>query len=145
MIPLEAPEVADVTDVVSAPRFVHVLDLEFLAGELFEPCDRLEDRDRVRAPPADVVDRARARALGERERRGADVRGVDVVPDLLALVAVDPVRATFANAPREVREEPVQLGAGVVRSGQTASPEADRGHAEVAPVLLHEQLRSRLR
>ena len=38
----------------------------------------------------------------------------------------------------------MQLGAGVVRAGEAPAAEANGWHAEVAPVLLHEQVCSRL-
>ena len=145
VVALQPAEVADVTDVVASPRLVDVLDVERRADQLLEPRDRFEDRDRVLATAAEVVDGPRARALREGERRGAHVRRVDVVADLLSLVPVDPVRATLAHAARQVGEEAVQLGTRVVRAREAAAAEADRRHAEVAPVLLHEEVRRRLR
>jgi hypothetical protein len=38
----------------------------------------------------------------------------------------------------------VQLRAGVLGAGQTPAPKADRGHVEVAPVLLHREVRGGL-
>ena len=63
--------------------------------------------------------------------------GVDVVADLLALVAEDAVGAALEAALDEVAEEAVQLDAGVVGAGEAAAAEAAGGHAEVAAVLLH--------
>jgi hypothetical protein len=69
---------------------------------------------------------------------------VDVVADLFALVAEDPVRAGLADRAGEVVEKPVQLRAGVVRPGQAAAAEADGRHPEIAAVLLDEHVQARL-
>ena len=59
---------------------------------------------------------------------------MDVVAHLLGLVAEDGVRGTGRARFDEIREKAVQLGAGVIRSGQTSAAEAGGLHAEVAPV-----------
>ncbi len=68
------------------------------------------------------------------------VGGVDVVSDLLALVAKDRIRGSGDRTPDQVREKAVQLGARVGGAGEAASAEADRVHAEVASVLLHQNV-----
>ena len=69
------------------------------------------------------------------------VHRVDVVADLLALVAEDLVFAAFEVALHQVAEEAVQLDAGVVRAGQAAAAQAAGGQAEVAAILLHHDVR----
>ena len=94
---------------------------------------------------AEVVDGGGNRALVERHDRRADVVGVDVVADLLALVAEDPVGAPLSDRARDVREKAVQFGAGVIRPGQTPSPETHGRHAEIATILLHQDIPGHLR
>src|SRR5438105_9759917 len=141
----ETAEVADVADVVAAPWLVHVFRLERPSEQLLEPPRSLEDRNAVRAAAAEVVDGRDARLLVEGQHRGADVIRVDVVADLLALVAEDSVRPALADRPGEIGEEPVELGARVVWTGQAAAAEAGGRQAEVAAVLLHEQVGRGLR
>src|SRR5437764_9553094 len=54
IVAAEAAEVGDVADVVAAPRLVEILDVELLDVEILEAGDRLEHRDRVLAPAAEV-------------------------------------------------------------------------------------------
>ena len=65
---------------------------------------------------------------------------MDVVAHLLSAVAEDGVGLAGHGAAHQIGEEPVELGACMVRARQAASTEADRGHVEVAAVLLHEQV-----
>jgi hypothetical protein len=81
-------------------------------------------------PPPRLYTGRDARGLVEGEKRGADVVGVTVVADLLALVPVDPIGPAVAHAPGEICEEPVQLGARVIRAGEAAPALAHGGHAE---------------
>ncbi len=72
--------------------------------------------------------------------RGDEVGGVDVVAHLLPAVAEHGVGLAEHGAAHQVGQEPVQPRARVVGAGQAAAAKADRGHVEVAPVLLHEQV-----
>jgi hypothetical protein len=87
-----------------------------LSINFFEASRRLEQGDAVLPAASQVVDGGEPRVLVERHHCGTDVVGVDVVPNLLALVAEDSVRAPFSDRTREVREESVELGTGVVRT-----------------------------
>ncbi len=106
--------------------------------------ERLEDAAGIRLPAAEVVDLARRGRVDERLDEAGDVEAVDVVADLLALVAEDPVLAPLEVALHEVAQEAVQLDAAVVRPGQAAAAEAAGRHAEVAAVLLHHHVRGDL-
>ena len=70
---------------------------------------------------------------------------MDVVADLLALVAEDAIRRAGHRALHEVGEKAVQHGAGVVWPGQAAAAEDARPHAEIAAVLLHQHVGGHLR
>ena len=69
---------------------------------------------------------------------------MDVVPHLLALVAVNLVLLAFHVALDQVAEEAVQLHAGVVRPRQAPAAQATGGHVEVPAVLLHQHIRGEL-
>ena len=62
---------------------------------------------------------------------------MDVVADLLALVAEHLVFAALEVAFDQVAEKSVQLDAGVIGTGKTSAAQAAGGHIEVAAVLLH--------
>jgi hypothetical protein len=61
----------------------------------------------------------------ELRERTYQVRTMEVVADLLAIVSDDRVWSAADCAAHEVAKETVQLGAGVVRTGQPAPSEAD--------------------
>src|SRR5215467_1065449 len=132
----QATQVADVGDVIAETTRFHVFHGESLASEVLAARDRLEDRDAVRATAAKIVHGGRSRRLVELEKRRADVVRVEVVTNLLALVAVHAVDAAFLDGPGEVSEEAMKLRRGVVGPGQASATEAHRGHAKVSPVLL---------
>src|SRR3712207_7021452 len=66
------------------------------------------------------------------------VRAVEVISDLLTLVSEHGVRSKGESAFHEVRQEAMELGAGMPRTGQASSPETSGAHSEVTPILLHE-------
>ena len=70
---------------------------------------------------------------------------MDVVPHLLAAVAVDGVVLACHGAAHQVREEPVQPRAGMVRAGEAPAAKADGRHVEVAAVLLDDEIGRSLR
>ena len=63
--------------------------------------------------------------------RPQHVARVDVVADLLALVAEDPVGRARQRHLHQIGEEAVQLDAAVLRAGQAAAPEDADLEAEV--------------
>src|SRR5262249_36786110 len=136
VVGFQPAQVTDVADVIADAVLVDVLERQLLPDPLLELGHRFEHRDAVVAAAAEVVDRRDARILVEGQECRADVVGVDVVAHLLALVPVHPVGPAVADALGEVREKAVQLGARVIRAGETAAAVADRRHAEVAAVLL---------
>ena len=133
-------EIGEVTDMVTDTVFVDILiDLGF-AAEFFGQGEGLPNRAGVRAPASDVVDLAHARGRDEGINKGGDVVGMDVVPDLLALVTEDLVFASLEIAFHEVTQEAVELDAAVVWPGEAASAQAAGRQAEVATVLLHHDI-----
>ena len=71
-----------------------------LAGEALDEREGLEDAAGVRFAAAEVVDLAAARVLRERVDEVRDIAAVNIVADLFAFVAVDPVLALFEVALR---------------------------------------------
>ena len=61
---------------------------------------------------------------------------MDVVPNLLALVAVHVVGLALKIAFYEVGEKAVELDPTVVGAGETATTEAAGFHSKVAPIFL---------
>ena len=70
---------------------------------------------------------------------------MDVVANLLPLVAEDGVAAPLEIALHEVAEKPVQFHARMARAGQASAAEAAGRHAEVAAILLHHDVAGHLR
>ena len=129
---------------VADPRLLAHLPAQLAAGDPLADLDRLQHRAVGEAAAADVVDGGGAGRLAEGVEGGDQVGAVDVVADLLALVAEDGVRGAGDGALHQVGEEAVQLGAGVLGAGQAAAAEADGRHLEVAAVLLDQQVGGRL-
>src|SRR5437870_5541645 len=119
----QLPEIGDVADVVAAPRLVAIAPAHGGPDQRADLLDRLEHRHTVLAPAAKVVDLARARLLGECAEGPHDVVAVDVVADLLPLVAEDRVVLPAHGALHQVRQEAVQLDAAVLRPGEAAAAE----------------------
>ena len=70
---------------------------------------------------------------------------MDVVADLLSLVAEHGVRIPGDRASGEISEKAVQFGPGVARSRQTAAAKAGGEHPKIAPILLHKDIGGELR
>ena len=108
--------------------------------------ERLEDRARIGLAAAEVVDLAAARRLDERGDEARDVERVDVVADLLALVAEDRVLRgpRGCTSPGSCRK-PCSSTPEWFGPGQAAAAQAAGRHAEVAAVLLHHHVGRDLR
>src|SRR5262249_50986925 len=105
------PELApggDVPDVVGGAGPGAVGDACLAAADLLAQLDGLEDRAVAVARAADVVHLADARVAVEVPEGVDQVVTVDVVADLLALVAVDRVGLAVGDAVHQVRQEAVQ-------------------------------------
>jgi hypothetical protein len=70
---------------------------------------------------------------------------MDVVAHLLAGIAEDRVGRARHRALHEIGQKAMELRARVLRARQAAAAEAHRGHLEVAPVLLDQQVGRDLR
>src|SRR5262249_27356216 len=138
-------QVADVTDVVALAVPVDVFPDHFLARHLFGKSERLKDRTTVAATTAEVVNLTAARRFDETLDETHDISGMDVVTNLLALVAINRILASLYIALNQVAKEPVQFDAGMIRPGETPAAQTASHHAEIAPILLHHDVGSNLR
>ena len=86
-------EIRDVADVIALAVFVHVMPIEFAAGELLDARDGFEHGDAVLAAAAHVVDLAGAGIDGEFLDGADNIVAVNVVAHLLAFVAEDACNA----------------------------------------------------
>ena len=132
---LHLREVRDVANMFTFAVHVEALPAHLLARQRLDPGKRFQDRERVTAPAAYVVDLATTRLGDEHRDEAGDVVRVDVVPHLLALVAEHAVQPAL-----EIdldSSETMQLDTRVVGPGQTACAQAAALEAEVPPVLLH--------
>src|SRR5204862_669505 len=128
----EGLEVADPPAVIADPSAVRERPVEVAAGDPLAGVDGLQHRAARAAPAAEVVDRSGPRAGVKCQARRGEVGAGDVVPHLLALVAVDRVPGASHRRLHEVGEEAVKLGPGVDRTGDAPAAKAGGGHAEVA-------------
>src|SRR5689334_22687762 len=116
---------------IADPATVRQFPTDPTAQQLLDSVDRFEDGDAVRLPAAEIVDRTLARGADERVEGGDHIPAVDLVTDLLALVAEDRIVPPLSCRLEDVGEVTVQLGAGMAGPGEAAAPEADGVHAEV--------------
>src|ERR1043166_8136400 len=68
------------------------------------------------------------------------IKTMDVVANLLSLVAEHAIGLAQRGALHQVGQKSMQLGSGVRRSGKTTASKADGFHAEIAAVLLYEDI-----
>src|SRR5262249_15449386 len=80
-------QIADVTDVVPLAVSVEVFPDHFFAGYVFGESERLEDRTTVATTPTEVINLAAARGFDETLDETHDISGMDVITNLLGLVA----------------------------------------------------------
>ncbi len=137
---MEFGDVADPPDVVAGTIGVGIGVVERRAGKFLANLDGFQHGAIAEAAATDVVDLAGARAAEKMIEGGDEIGAVDVVADLLAAVAENGVRRGGGGALYEVGEEAVQLRAAVIGAGEAAATEAGGFHAEVAAVLLHENV-----
>ena len=141
---LEFSRIADVPDVVSDPILIRVSHVHLSVGQLLDQRDRLRHRAVTVSATAGVVDLAAARVLVEVPEHRDQIGRVNVVSNLLSLVAVDRVLVARQRTLHEVRKEAVQPRARMPRPRQTTASKARRLHTEVPTVFLNEGVGSEL-
>ena len=116
----------------------------FLPGHLLDFGDGFEHGDAVLAAAAEVVDLAAAGIGGELLDRAHNVMTMNIVADLLALVAENGISAAGNGHLHEVGKEAMKFDAGVRRPGKATAAENTDFHAEIAAVFLSHQVCRRL-
>src|SRR6266568_3770368 len=111
-----------------------------LPAEIFNSLECFEDRATVGPAPADVVDLRAAGILIESVDKPGDVKGMNVVTHLLALVAVDFVEPTVEVALDQVAEESMQLDTAVIWTGEAPAAETAAAQTEISPVFLNHDI-----
>src|SRR5690606_23236638 len=101
----EPASIGNPPDVVAGAVLLAVGPVELLASDLLADLDRFEHRAVAVAPAAHVVDLARARGLEELPERRDQIGAMDVVPDLLSLVAEYRIGRAGRGALHQVGEE----------------------------------------
>jgi hypothetical protein len=114
IVALERLEVADPPTVIAHPVVRVEAPGELATGDLLTQLDRLERRAVAGAPPADVIDRARAWRTVKGRERGHQVGGVDVVAHLLTAIAIHGVGLTGHRAAHQIGEKGMQTRARMV-------------------------------
>ena len=78
-----------------------------LAGEALNEHEGLKDAAGVRLSAPEIVDLAATRVLRELVDEVRNIAAVNIVSDLFALIAVDPILALFEVTFRKIAEESV--------------------------------------
>src|SRR5579862_595446 len=86
----------------------------FVTRNLRYQIKRFQNRARIIKATAEIVDFATTRVLRKGQHKASDVFRMNVVPDLLPLVAKHLVLSPSQVAPYEVAKEPVQLDSGMI-------------------------------
>src|SRR4051794_36396144 len=95
-------KIANVTDVVAFAITIDVFENLLLAAYRSGHLEGFQNADAVFPAPAQIIDLPHPWRLPEFLDKPRDVVGVDVVADLLALIAEDPVEAPLYVATHQV-------------------------------------------
>jgi hypothetical protein len=86
-------EIADVANVIALAHLIAVFPFHRSAGQFFHSQERFENRARIAASAADVIHFRTTRCGEEPLRKLGYIEGVDIVPNLFSLVAVNVIAA----------------------------------------------------
>ena len=115
---LHLGEIAVIADMVANAISIHIgIDL-LSPTELFNQSERLKNGAGIFFSAPQVIDLAATGCGVEGVDKAGHIFGMDIVANLLSLVAKNPVLAPFHVAFRQVAEKTVQFNAGMVRSRQ---------------------------
>ena len=103
--------------------------------------DRLQHGNAVFAAAAEIVDLAATRIRRKFLDGADDIVAVDVVADLLALVAKNRIGTAGDGNLYEIGKKTVKLDAGMRRAGEASASENADFHAEIPAVFLGHQVR----
>src|SRR5438552_3343841 len=134
---LHLAQIAVITNVVTNPILFDVPPLHWPARDVCDYSKSFEYGTRVLFTTAEVINLARSRVFPKLEHETRYIFGMNIVPNLLAFIAVYLIFAAVDIAFDQVAEKPVQLDTGVIGTCQTAASQTTRRHVVVSTVLLH--------
>src|SRR5438552_1470246 len=118
---LHLAQVAVITDVISDAVLFQIPPFHGQAGNFFDALKRLDDGAGVSLASTQVIDLTRAWSLPELKDETRNILRMDIVADLFALVAEDPILTTFQIALDQIAQETMQLDTGMIRPRQASS------------------------
>src|SRR5262249_11413219 len=98
----------------------------------------LEHRTIAITPAANVVYLTGTRSLKELPGGFHEVKRVDVITSLLAAIPEHDIRGIGNRALHQIGEKAMQLRTRMAGTRKTTAAEANRLHAEITPIFLHE-------
>ena len=138
VIGAEPVDVTDPPDVVANSVLLDIASLHWSAGQPLTFRDGFEDRTIGVPGTPDVID-CRNFWRSENLPEGIhQIKGVDVVANLLAFIAKNIVWLVCYGAFDKIRKKAVKCRAGMTRAGQAATAEAGCFQAEITPVFLNQ-------
>jgi len=130
---------------IAFPVLIDIFIFHLLAGQRLCTAEGLENGTGVFPSAAEIVNLSAAGRFNESLDEGRNIMGMNIIPNLLAEIAENPVQTLGDIDLDEVAEKTVQFHSGVMGAGQTSTPEAAGLQTEVAPVFLHHDVSRNLR
>src|SRR5678815_3952529 len=121
-------KVAVITDVVAGPVLVNIGVLLRLASNTLCNFKCLEYRAGILGSASEVINLCTTRGFIELVHECDHIGGVNVVPYLFSLIAINPVFPAFEIALHEIAQEPMKLHSAVIWAGQTPSSQTTGWH-----------------
>ena len=133
-------EIGNVADVITLPCFVAIFPPDTLAHKSIDLVERLQDRDAVFSPTANVIDLARPWILEEFFRRPHHVEAVYIVADLFSFIAEDVVDTARERHLNKIGKEAVEFHARVIGAREAAAPKNPHVESKISSVLLRQHI-----
>src|SRR5262245_32902464 len=102
---LHLGQIGDVADVIAVSGRIHIFVLHRFARDFAYGLERFEDRNGVLSSASDVVNFCRAGSRDEAFDESSNIEAMNVVADLLSLVAENTVRPLFEIALYQITQE----------------------------------------
>jgi hypothetical protein len=107
IVGLHLRQVRVIANVITDPVLVDVFRDRFPTRDILNYLESFENRDRVRFTPAEIVDLSNFRRGYKSRNERCYVRAVNIVSNLLTLVAKDSVTTPLKIAANEIAQETV--------------------------------------
>ena len=128
-------QIRNVTDVVADP-IRGIVTVAQVIADFGQHVDGFQDGQAVLPPSSQVVDLTRAGIPVELQKESSHIAAMDLVPDLLPLVAVNLVLLSGDGAENDVGKITVQLDCRVLGTGKAAAAKYSRRHLKVVAEFL---------